>query len=97
MNPMVVTVGIVNFLLLGAFYAFTLSAPSLLDAATHLGPAKVGYLIVGGGLWWRAWPWCSTLGIRIRIGERYLHVAAPVLLTGAAFAVTELSRRPCRW
>jgi ACS family tartrate transporter-like MFS transporter len=83
----------VNFLVLGSFYALTLSAPGLLDAATHLGATKVGYLVAAGGLAGAvamlANGWHSD-----HVRERYLHLAAPLLLTAGAFAVLSMASAP---
>jgi len=92
-NPLVLKVGAVNFLLLGSFYAFTLSAPAVLVQATHLGVTEVGFLVAGGGLLGAAAmllnSWHSDL-----TGERYLHLAAPLALMVAAFAVIGLNPSP---
>jgi ACS family tartrate transporter-like MFS transporter len=92
-NPLVLTLGAVNFLVLGSFYALTLSAPGLLDAATHLGPTKVGYLVAAGGLAGAvamlANGWHSD-----HVRERYIHLAAPLLITAGAFAVLSMASAP---
>ena len=90
LNPLVLKMGGMNFLLLGAFYAFTLSAPALLVQATHLDATQVGFLVAVGGLLGAASmlinSWHSDL-----TGERYLHLAAPMVLIAAAFAVMSLT------
>jgi ACS family tartrate transporter-like MFS transporter len=92
-HPRVLQLGAVNFLLLGGFYAFTLSAPAVLDGATHLGVTKVGYLIAFSGLLGAAAMvfngWHSDY-----VKERYFHLAAPFVLMAAAFAVLSLSPPP---
>ncbi len=92
-NPVVLKMGALNFLLLGSFYAFTLSAPAVLVQATHLSVTKVGFLVAGGGLLGAAAmllnSWHSDL-----TGERYLHLAAPLVLMAAAFAVMGLNLSP---
>ncbi len=88
-SPLVIGMGLVNLLSLGGFYAFSLSAPTLLVQATHLSSGQVGWLVAAGGL----------LGAVAMIlnsrrsdhkGERYLHVAIPMVLQGAAFLAMTL-------
>jgi ACS family tartrate transporter-like MFS transporter len=92
-HPRVLQLGAVNFLLLGGFYAFTLSAPTVLDGATHLGAAKVGYLIAFSGVLGAAAMvangWHSD-----RTQERYFHLIVPFALMAAAFGVLSLSPTP---
>jgi ACS family tartrate transporter-like MFS transporter len=86
LRPQVLALTLVNFLYLGPYYAFTLSAPALLKAATALDAAHVGYLVAAGGLIGAASMafvgWSSD-----RRGERYLHLAIPLAAVAAAFAV----------
>jgi ACS family tartrate transporter-like MFS transporter len=92
-EPRVLQLGAMNFLLLGCYYAFTLSAPLVLDGATHLGAARVGYLVsfsgIVGAAAMLANGWHSD-----RTGERFLHLAAPFALMAIAFAVMALSPAP---
>jgi len=92
-NPRVLQLGAVNFLILGAFYAFSLSAPAVLDGLTHLGVTKVGYLIAFSGLLGAAAMvfngWHSD-----RSRERYFHLIVPLAAIAAAFAVVSLSTTP---
>jgi len=92
-HPRVLQLGAVNFLLLGGFYAFTLSAPAVLDGATHLGVTKVGYLIAFAGLLGAAAMvlngWHSD-----RTQERFFHLAIPFVLMAAAFAALSTSAPP---
>ena len=76
----------VNFLYLGSYYAFNLSAPAVLQAATGLSTQNVGFLVAAGGL-------TGAAGM-IFIGwhadlrrERYLHLAVPLMLVAGCFAV----------
>lgn len=84
-HPRVLQLGAVNFLLLGGFYAFTLSAPAVLDGVTHLGVTKVGYLIAFSGVLGAAAMilngWHSD-----RTQERFFHLAIPFVLMAVAFA-----------
>jgi ACS family tartrate transporter-like MFS transporter len=92
-DPMIIAMGLVNLLYLGAGYAFTLSAPGLLDGATHLGGARVGYLVAVGGLLgavaMMAVAWSSD-----RTGERHFHLAAPLALEAVGYAVMSLWHAP---
>jgi ACS family tartrate transporter-like MFS transporter len=86
LRPPVLGLTLVNFLYLGPYYAFTLSAPAVLKAATGLDAAHVGYLVAAGGLIGAAGMafvgWSSD-----RRRERYLHLAIPLVAVAAAFAV----------
>ena len=92
-NPMVLAMGAVNLLYLGSSYAFTLSAPGLLDAATHLGAARVGYLVAVGGLLgaaaMMAVAWSSD-----RTGERHFHLAVPLALGATGYAIMSVWHTP---
>jgi ACS family tartrate transporter-like MFS transporter len=85
-RPAVIALVAVNFLYLGPYYAFTLSAPTILKEATGLSAAQVGYLVAAGGI-------TGALGMAFtgwssdRRGERYLHLAVPLVLAAACFAV----------
>jgi ACS family tartrate transporter-like MFS transporter len=92
-DPRVLELGAINFLLLGGFYAFTLSAPTVLVAATHLDVAHVGYLTAVAGVAGAATMigngWRSD-----RVGERFLHQAIPFLLMAAGFALLAIASAP---
>ncbi len=85
-NPLVLMVSAVNFLVLGSWYAFTLSAPDLLEQATGLSVTNVGYLVAGAGV-------LAGLGMLFNgwhsdwSRERYFHLAIPLVLMGASYAV----------
>jgi ACS family tartrate transporter-like MFS transporter len=89
----VLALGLASACILGASYAFTLSAPTILKAGAHLGTADVGYLVAAGGLLGAvamlANGWHSD-----HRRERHLHTAAPLIITAAAFAVIGLSASP---
>ena len=89
-NPLVLKLGAANFLILGSFYAFTLSAPAFLVQATHLDANEVGFLVAVGGLLGAASmllnSWHSD-----RTRERYLHLALPLMFMAVAFAVMGLA------
>jgi ACS family tartrate transporter-like MFS transporter len=92
-RPAVIALVLVNFLYLGPYYAFTLSAPTILKAATGLDPAHVGYLVSAGGiagaLGMAAAGWSSD-----RLRERYLHLAVPLVLVAACFWLLAASPPP---
>jgi MFS transporter, ACS family, tartrate transporter len=92
-HPGVVKLAVINFIVLGAFYAFTLTAPAYLGAATHMDVGNVGYLTAIGGLAGAAAmignAWHSDL-----TGERWLHVAIPLALMAVAFGVLAISPPP---
>jgi ACS family tartrate transporter-like MFS transporter len=49
-SPLIIALGLVTLLYLGTGYAFNLSAPLLLTAATGLDATRVGFLVAAGGL-----------------------------------------------
>jgi ACS family tartrate transporter-like MFS transporter len=83
----------VNFMTLGAYYAFNLSAPAVLQANAHLNAGQIGLLVSLGGLTGAAAMilngWHSDL-----TRERYLHLAAPLLVQAAAFAAMAFTDSP---
>ena len=85
-RPAVIALVLVNFLYLGPYYAFTLSAPTILKEMTGLDPAHVGYLVAAGGvagaIGMAAAGWSSD-----RMRERYLHLAVPLVLVAALFGL----------
>jgi ACS family tartrate transporter-like MFS transporter len=92
-DPMVVSLGLVNLLYLGTGYAFTLSAPALLDGATHLGAARVGYLIALGGLL-GALAMMANAWSADRTGERYWRLAVPLALEAVGYGIMCVWRAP---
>ncbi|HZZ30362.1 MAG TPA: MFS transporter [Phenylobacterium sp.] len=92
-RPKVLAITLVNFLYLGPYYAFALSAPTVLKAGTGLDAAHVGYLVAAGGLVGAAGMafigWSSD-----RRGERYLHLAIPLVMVAASFGVIAWSPAP---
>jgi len=92
-DPVVMVFAAVNFLNLGAYYAFNLSAPVLLGQATGLDDARVGYLVALGG----AAAALAMLGngwLSDRSGERYGHLAVPLGACAAAMALLRLTHQP---
>lgn len=92
-NPLVIGLGLVNLLYLGVAYAFNLSAPILLDGATHLGATRVGFLIAIGGLL-GALAMMATAWSADRRGEHHLHLTAPLLLGAVGYAIISLWHVP---
>ena len=93
LNPTILALAAVNFLVLGSGYAFNLSAPTLLRDSTHLSATAVGYLVSVGGLGgvvamlFNGWHSDHS-------GERHLHLATPLLLIAAAFMVMAMTATP---
>ena len=83
----------INFLTLGAYYAFNLSAPEVLRSVTHLSPGGIGALVavsgLGGACAMLFNGWHSDLR-----GERYVHLAVPLAIQAAAFAVMAFAHSP---
>jgi ACS family tartrate transporter-like MFS transporter len=92
-EPRVWLLGITAMCILGAAYAFGLSAPMLLQGATQLDVTGVGYLIAGvaalGAVSMITAGWHSD-----RRRERHLHLAVYLLFMAAAFAAMGLSVTP---
>ena len=93
LNPRVWQLGIFLLCLYIGFYAFSFSAPVLIQQATGLSNTNVGFLIALMGL-------LGALGLVLngqhsdRAGERFLHIAVPSLLIGVAFVVGGLTVAP---
>jgi ACS family tartrate transporter-like MFS transporter len=92
-DPRVLAMGAANFVVLGGYYCFNLSAPLYLSGRAGLGPAATGYLVAAGGVIaaaaMLAFGWRSD-----RSGERFAHLAAPLALMAVAFAVLSLAPSP---
>jgi len=92
-RPAVIALILVNFLYLGPYYAFTLSAPTILREATGLDAAHVGYLVAAGGI-------TGAIGMAVtgwssdRFRERYLHLAIPLVLAAGCFGIIALGPPP---
>ncbi len=93
LRPEVLALVAINFVYLGPYYAFTLSAPTVLRGSTGLDATQVGYLVAAGGLTGAAGMaavgWSSD-----RLRERYLHLALPLVAVAGAFAVMAWSPSP---
>ncbi|HEY2750127.1 MFS transporter [Phenylobacterium sp.] len=92
-DPRVLAFVALNFMTLGAYYAFNLSAPSVLETATGLSAGRIGFFVSIAGLMGAAAMifngWHSDLR-----RERYLHLAAPLLIQAACFAVMASTHAP---
>ena len=84
LDPRVWQLGICNLFILGSSYAFTLSAPAVLQGATKWSATGVGFVVsltaVLGALAMVLNGWHSD-----RSGERHLHTAVPLALMAGAF------------
>jgi MFS transporter, ACS family, tartrate transporter len=93
LNPRVWQLGIFLLCIYIGFYAFSFSAPVLIQQATGLSNTNVGFAIAIMGI-------LGALGLVVngqhsdRAGERYLHLVVPCLLIAAAFVVGGLTVAP---
>jgi ACS family tartrate transporter-like MFS transporter len=93
LDPRVWQLGISNLLILGSSYAFTLSAPAVLQGATQWSATRVGFLVsvtaVFGALAMVLNGWHSD-----RSRERHFHTAIPLALMAGAFLAMGSSTAP---
>src|SRR5262249_30788070 len=93
LDPRVWQLGICNLFILGSTYAFTLSAPAVIQEATQWSATRVGFLVsvtgVLGALAMVLNGWHSD-----RSRERHFHTAIPLALMAAAFAAMGSSNAP---
>jgi ACS family tartrate transporter-like MFS transporter len=93
LNPRVWQLGIYLLCIYIGFYAFSFSAPVLIQQATGLSNTYVGFAIAIMGV-------LGALGLVLngqhsdRAGERYLHLVVPCVLIAAAFVVGGLTVAP---
>ena len=86
LNPRVWQLGIFLLSIYIGFYAFSFSAPVLIQQATGLSNTNVGFVIAIMGI-------LGAFGMVLnglhsdRAGERYLHLVVPCLLIAAAFVL----------
>jgi MFS transporter, ACS family, tartrate transporter len=92
-DPRVWALGVCGMCILGAAYAFSLSAPMVLQGVTHLDATGIGFLIAGvavlGAISMIAAGWYSD-----RRRERHGHVAVFLLGMALAFLAMGLSVTP---
>ncbi len=93
LDPRILAFTAVNFLYLGSYYAFNLSAPAVLLAATGLSTQAVGFLVAIGGLTGAAGMifigWHSDLR-----KERYIHLDVPLMIVAGCFGVMAFVHAP---
>jgi MFS transporter, ACS family, tartrate transporter len=93
LDPRVWQLGICNLCILGSSYAFTLSAPSVLQGATQWSTTKVGFVMsfaaLLGALAMVLNGWHSD-----RRRERHFHTAVPLTLMAGAFLAMGFSVAP---
>jgi len=93
LNPRVWQLGIYLLCIYIGFYAFSFSAPVLIQQATGLSNTNVGFAIAIMGV-------LGALALVLngqhsdRAGERYLHLVVPCILIAAAFIVGGLTVAP---
>jgi ACS family tartrate transporter-like MFS transporter len=93
LNPRVWQLGMFLVCIYIGFYAFSFSAPVLIQQITGLSNTNVGFVIALMGV-------LGALGMVLngqhsdRAGERYLHLVVPCLLIAAAFVVGGLTVAP---
>ena len=93
LNPRVWQLGIYLLCIYIGFYAFSFSAPLLIQQATGFSNTNVGFAIAIMGL-------LGALGLVLngmhsdRAGERYLHIIVPCVLIASAFVVGGLTVAP---
>jgi ACS family tartrate transporter-like MFS transporter len=93
LNPRVWQLGIFLLCIYIGFYAFSFSAPVLIQQSTGLSNTNVGFAIAVMGI-------LGALGLVLngqhsdRAGERYLHLVVPCVLIAVAFIVGGLTIAP---
>jgi ACS family tartrate transporter-like MFS transporter len=93
LNPRVWQLGLFLLCIYIGFYAFSFSAPVLIQQATGLSNTNVGFAIAIMGI-------LGALGLVLngqhsdRAGERYMHLVVPCVLISAAFVVGGLTAAP---
>jgi ACS family tartrate transporter-like MFS transporter len=89
-DPRVVQISLVFLCMLGANYAYSFSAPAILQKLTGWSTTHVGFLIAAMGI---AGALAMILNAQHsdRSGERYWHVIIPFVVMAAAYAVGGLS------
>ncbi|HEX4273057.1 MAG TPA: MFS transporter [Rhizomicrobium sp.] len=92
-NPLVLQLAAINFLVLGSYYAFNLSAPIILNDITHFGAAGVGYLVAAASLLGAGTMLFNGWHADMR-RERYYHLTVPLLLMAGAYAVMSATASP---
>jgi MFS transporter, ACS family, tartrate transporter len=93
LNPRVLLLGIYMLCTYVGFYAFSFSAPILIQQSTGFSNTRVGFIVAIFGM-------LGAAGLVLngqhsdRANERYLHIAVPVFLIAAAFVVGGFTTAP---
>jgi len=91
-DPRVWMFGVVNMLMLGTNYAYSFSAPVIIQKLTSLSVTNVGFIVSAMGL-------LGAVGMLVnawlsdRNRERYLHMIVPFVVLSACYLVAGLSGR----
>jgi ACS family tartrate transporter-like MFS transporter len=93
LDPRVWQLGICNLCILGCNYAFTLSAPAVIQGATQWSPTHVGYAVAFAASL-GAFAMVFTGWHSDRRRERHVHTMVPLMLMAAAFVAMGLSVAP---
>jgi MFS transporter, ACS family, tartrate transporter len=93
LNPRVLQLGLFLLCLYIGYYAFTFSAPVIIQQITSLSNTNVGFVIAIMGIFGALAMWLNGHHSD-RAGERYLHIAVPYLMMAAAFVVSGLTVAP---
>jgi MFS transporter, ACS family, tartrate transporter len=93
LNPRVLQLGLFLLCLYIGYYAFTFSAPVIIQQITGLSNTNVGFVIAIMGILGAHGMWLNGHHSD-RAGERYLHIAVPYLMMAAAFVVSGLTVAP---
>jgi MFS transporter, ACS family, tartrate transporter len=93
LNPRVLQLGLFLLCLYIGYYAFTFSAPVIIQQITGLSNTNVGFVIAIMGILGALGMWLNGHHSD-RAGERYLHIAVPYLMMGVAFVVSGLTVAP---
>jgi len=93
LNPRVWQLGMFLLCLYIGFYAFTFSAPVIIQQITGLSNARVGFVIAIMGVLGAVSMVLNGLHSD-RANERYLHIVVPFLLMAVAFALSGLTLAP---
>jgi ACS family tartrate transporter-like MFS transporter len=93
LNPRVWQLGLFLLCLYIGYYAFTFSAPVIIQQVTGLSNTNVGFVIAIMGVLGALGMWLNGHHSD-RANERYLHIAVPYFLMAAAFVVSGLTVAP---
>ena len=93
LDPRVLQLGICNLFILGSAYAFLLSAPAVIQAATQWSSTTVGFVVSVAGVL-GAFAMVLNGWHSDRSRERHLHTAIPLAVMAAAFLAMGVSTAP---